>query len=82
MHGLQSSDGQRCSFLSEHHHEKDFQIPTMTILPIFGAAYGNSRARDQIGALAAGLCHSHSNAESEPHLQPTPEPQLVATLDP
>ena len=34
----------------------------------------------QIGAVAAGLCHSHNNARSEPHLRPTP--QLTATLDP
>ena len=34
---------------------------------------GGSQARSQIGAEATGLCHSHSNAESEPHLQPTPE---------
>ena len=31
-------------------------------------AYGNSQARGQIGATAAGLHHSHSNAGSEPHL--------------
>ena len=29
------------------------------------AAYGNSLARSQIRATAAGLCHSHSNAKSE-----------------
>ena len=34
------------------------------------AAYGSSQARSWIGAAAAGLCHS--NARSEPHLQPTP----------
>ena len=44
------------------------------------AAYGGSQARGPIGAVAAGLHHSHSNAESEPHLQPTP--QLMATPDP
>ena len=44
------------------------------------AAYGSSQARGQIRATAARLCHSHSNAESEPHLQATP--QLMATLDP
>ena len=33
-----------------------------------------------IGALAAGLRHSHSNATSKPGLRPTP--QLMATLDP
>ena len=32
------------------------------------AAYGNSQARGQIGAVAASLCHSHSNARSEPRL--------------
>ena len=43
-------------------------------------AYGGPQARGRIGAVAAGLCHSHSSAGSEPHLQPTP--QLTATLDP
>ena len=43
-------------------------------------AYGGSEARGQIGAVAAGLRHSHSNAGSEPRLRPTP--QLMATLDP
>ena len=32
------------------------------------AAYGGSQARGQIGAADAGLHHSHSNVESEPHL--------------
>ena len=36
------------------------------------AAYGGSQARDPIRAIAASLCHSHSNAGSKPHLQPTP----------
>ena len=43
-------------------------------------AYESSQAWDQIGAAAAGLCHNHSNAISEPHLQPTS--QLMATPDP
>ena len=42
------------------------------------AAYGGPQVRGWIGAVAAGLYHS--NARSEPHLQPTP--QLTATLDP
>ena len=33
------------------------------------SAYGSSQVRGQIGAAAAGLHHSHSNAESEPHLR-------------
>jgi len=44
------------------------------------AAYGSSQARGQSGAAAASLCHSHCNAGSEPHLQPTP--QLTAMPDP
>ena len=43
-------------------------------------AYGDSQARGLIGAVAAGLYHSHSNTGSEPSLQPTPH--LTATLDP
>ena len=42
-------------------------------------AYGGSQARSRIGAVAADLYHSHNNARSEPHLQPTP--QLTATPD-
>ena len=44
------------------------------------AAYGGSQARGLIGAVATGLRQSHSNAGSEPSLQPTP--QLTATPDP
>ena len=43
-------------------------------------ACGGSQARGLIRAAAAGLHHSHSNAGSEPHLQP--RPQLMATPDP
>ena len=43
-------------------------------------ACGGSEARSLIGAVAAGLCRSHSNSGSEPHLWPTP--RLGATLDP
>ena len=40
---------------------------------------GGSQARGLIRDIAAGLRQSHSNAGSEPHLQPTP--QLTATPD-
>ena len=30
--------------------------------------YGGSQARGLVGATAAGLCHSQSNAGSKPHL--------------
>ena len=43
-------------------------------------AYEGSQARGQIGAIAASLHHSPSNARSELNLQPTP--QLTAMLDP
>ena len=42
--------------------------------------YGGSQIRGLIGAVVAGLSHSHSNVRSEPQLQPTP--QLIATSDP
>ena len=44
------------------------------------SAYGGFQARGQIGAIATGLHHSHSNAGSEPRLRPTP--QVTATPDP
>lgn len=43
------------------------------------AAYGGSQARDIIGATAAGLHYNHSNARSEPCLQPIL--QLTTTPD-
>ena len=43
------------------------------------AAYGGSQARVPIEAVATSLHHSHSNAGSEPSLQPTP--QLMAMPD-
>ena len=44
------------------------------------AAYGGSQARGPIGAVVAGLHHSHSNGGSEPGLRSTP--QLMAMPDP
>ena len=43
------------------------------------AAYGGSQARGLIGGVATSLLQSHSNAGSEPRLQPSP--QLMATPD-
>ena len=43
-------------------------------------AYGDSQARGQIRAVAAGLHYSHSSMGSELHLRPTP--QLTAMPDP
>ena len=44
------------------------------------AAHGGSQAKGPIGAVAAGLYHSQSNAESELRLRSIP--QLTATPDP
>ena len=43
-------------------------------------AYGGSQARGRTGSAAAGLCHSHGNTGSKPHLQLTL--QFAATPDP
>ena len=43
------------------------------------AAYGGSQGGGPYRAVATSLHHSHHNARSEPHLQPTP--QLTATPD-
>ena len=40
-------------------------------------AYGGSQARGQIGAAVAGLHQRHSDDESEPRLQPTPQPTAM-----
>ena len=45
-------------------------------------AYGGSQARTQIRVVAAGLCHSHSNTISEPHLRPTPQLMAMPILNP
>ena len=61
----------------------DGQVPFLFIFLLFRAALkacGGSQARGLIGATAAGLHHSHSNARTELHLRPTP--QLMATPDP
>ena len=43
-------------------------------------AHGGFHTRAPIGAAVTGLGQNHSNAGSEPRLQPTP--QLTATTDP
>ena len=62
----------------------DYFFNTLTGLFFFFRAtpevYGDSQARGPIGATAASLRYSHSNAGSEPRLRPTP--QVMATPDP
>ena len=43
----------------------------LSFLGLLPLACGGSQPRGLIGAVDAGLRQSHSNAESEPHLQPT-----------
>ena len=42
-----------------------FHFFLFSFLGPWGTAYGSSQARGQNGAIAASLCHSHSNARSE-----------------
>ena len=61
----------------------EFFFVVVVVVAIYWAApvaYGGSQARGRIGAVATGLHQIHSNAGSEPRLQPTP--QLTATPDP
>ena len=51
----------------------DFLKFFLFFLIFVGTAYGSSQARGQIRAIPAILSHSHSNAGSEPWLQPTPQ---------
>ena len=44
------------------------------------AACGGSQARGLIGAVAASLHQSRSNARSEPHLRPTRQHQILDPL--
>ena len=63
--------------------ELTFYLTPANIFVLFRdipVAYENSQARGLTRAVAASLCHSHSNANSEPCLQPTPH--LRAVLDP
>ena len=68
-------------------HRKEYLIITPFSFPNFffwgeeaaPMAYGSSWAMGLILAAAASLCHSHSNARSTPHQQPTP--QLTETPD-
>ena len=55
-------------------------IIIVLLFRVVPTAYGGSQARGPIGAIAAGLRHSHSHARSKVHLQPTP--QLMAMPDP
>ena len=73
-------------FQSIHHQPCQLFVPSIFLFLFFfflflgPHAYGGSQARGPVGAVATSLQHSHSNAGSEPCLQPTA--QLSATLDP
>ena len=68
--------------LSHNGNSKSFLVFFLSFFAISWAApmaYGGSQARGLIGAVATSLRQSHSNAGSEPRLQPTP--QFTATPD-
>ena len=62
----------------KHKHTNGFFF--FGLFKVAPEAYGGSQAKGQIRASTAGLCHSHSNTRSEPHLSPTP--QLMTRLNP
>ena len=71
------------AYFSDHERECSHTLFFFFFFLLFRAtptAHGVSQARDLIGATAAGLQHSNSNARSEPGLRPTP--QLTASPDP
>ena len=49
-------------------------------LRLYLTAYGSSKARGRIEAVAAGLRHSHGNTRSKPHLKPIPQHTAVPDL--
>ena len=53
---------------------------SMSVFVATPSASGGSQATGPVRAMAAGLCHSHTNAGSELRLWPTP--QLTAMPDP
>ena len=71
---------------------QDFSLPSFLSLPSFFLSFllfrptpmasGGSQARDQVGSTAASLPHSHSNAASEPQLQPTSHLRQCWILNP
>ena len=74
------------TLIADHWRKNSRKIWILFLFLFFGlfraapVAYGGSQARGLIKAVAASPHQSHSNARSEPHLQPTP--QLTATLHP
>ena len=79
QHPLGSSEAPKCNSGVSNFASSGFILFIFLFLRA-APAYGSSQAKGQIGAVASGLCHSQSNARSEPHLQPTL--QLTATLYP
>ena len=61
----------------QSHHMKELRAISFDLfiylLRAAPEAYGGSQARGLIRAVAASLRHSHSNARSEPRLQPAPQ---------
>lgn len=56
-----------CLHLRYHDHDLLFTFFFFLLFRATPVAYGSSQARGRIGAAAAGLCHSHSNARSLTH---------------
>ena len=72
-------DGEQWTFLRLYRMNIYLFICLFAISWADPSAYGGSQARGLIRTAATGPCQSHSNAGSQPRLQPTP--QLTATPD-
>ena len=53
--------------LGKDHIFLSFSLSLFCLFKAAPTAYGGSQARGLNRAVAAGLCHSYSNARSEPH---------------
>ena len=70
-----------CTFMAHNSHTINLNIFIYCLFfRATSMAYGGSQARGWIRAAAAGLCHSHSNVESEARLWP--KTKLTAMLPP
>ena len=66
-------------YMKKVRHHRNMQLKTEYFIYLFFVflephpQHMGSQARGQIGAVATGLHHSHSNARSKMHLQNTPQ---------
>ena len=73
--GSQTQSSHHCLLIQQDEESE------VEVAPFFFLSWHAEVPRLEVeSAVAASLCHSHSNTRSEPHLRPTP--RLTATPDP